>query len=65
MRIAQKRWLESGRAADKKPPFDAAFKAMCEYRASVEDDCVCNFADCANSEINSMGWPHKAIAETP
>ena len=63
VRIAQKRWLESGRAADKKPPFDAAFKAMCEYRASVEDDCVCNFADCANSEINSMAWPHKAIAE--
>ena len=63
VRIAQKRWKRDAGDAAKKAAFDAAFRKMCDYRASVEGDFVCNFADSARSERNSMGWPHGDIQE--
>ena len=64
VRIAQKEWLGSGGDAGKKAAFDAAFRAMNDYRASVEGDFVCNFADSARSERNSMQWPHRKIEDS-
>ena len=60
VRIAQKEWKKSGDEAKKKS-FEAAFKAMNDYRASVEDDFVCNFAFTALNERNGMQWPHKEL----
>jgi hypothetical protein len=62
VRIAQKEWLKDGNGA-KKSAFEASFKAMNEYRKSVEDDFVCNFAFTALSERNSMRWPHRELGE--
>ena len=62
VRIAQKEWQKDKGDAGKKAAFDAAFRAMNEYRASVEGDFVCNFADSARSERNSMQWPHEWLA---
>ena len=50
-RMAQK-------SGDKKA-FEAAFKAMVDYRASVEADNVCAWAWFADVEENHAGWPHK------
>ena len=63
VRIAQKDWQKSGGDTEKEAAFKAAFKAMNDYRASVEGDFVCNFADSARSERNSMQWPHQKIME--
>ena len=59
VRLAQKAWQKNKGDASKKDAFDAAFKALNDYRASVEGDLICNFASCARSERNSMKWPHK------
>lgn len=39
--------------------FEAAFKTMIDYRASVEADNVCAWAWFADVEENHAGWPHK------
>ena len=49
-RIAQK--------SGDKAAFDAAFKAMVDYRASVEADNVCAWAWFADMEEEVAGWPH-------
>ena len=60
-RLAQKaRDLDKGDPVKEKA-FEEAFKAMNDYRASVEGLCVCNFKLEATNERNSMGWPHKPI----
>ena len=48
VRIAQKR----GKGMDE------AFKAMVEYRASVEGDLVCNYSHVAKWERDCLKWPH-------
>lgn len=63
VRIAQKEWLKDKGDTAKKAAFDAAFKAMNEYRASVEGDFVCNFAGAARRERNGLRWPHAPISE--
>lgn len=59
-RIAEKAMKASPGDKAKAAAFDAAFKAMNDYRASVEDDFVCNFRYEARSELR-MKWPHKEI----
>ena len=39
--------------------FEAAFKAMVDYRSSIEADNVCAWAWFADAEENYAGWPHK------
>jgi hypothetical protein len=39
--------------------FEAAFKAMVDYRSSIEADNVCAWAWFADTEENHAGWPHK------
>ena len=63
VRIAQKEWQKSGGNEREKAVFDAAFKAMNDYRTSVEGDFVCNFADSARNERNGMKWPHRNIEQ--
>ena len=63
VRIAQTDWQKSGGDEGKKAVFDAAFKAMNDYRASVEADFVCNFSDSARNERNGMQWPHRVIGQ--
>ena len=58
-RIAQKASAEDPKNAAKKAAYDAAFKAMEDYRASVEGDLVCNYCFHANWERLFVGWPHK------
>ena len=63
VRIAQKEWQKSGGDNAKKAAFEAAFKVMNDYRASVEGDSVCDFATLARRERNGMQWPHKPMAD--
>ena len=58
-RIAQKASEEDPGNAVKKSAYDAAFKALADYRASVEGDFVCDYAHHANWERLFIGWPHK------
>ena len=58
-RIAQKARADDPKDAAKKAAFDAAFKALVDYRASVEGDFVCNYSFHANWERLFVGWPHK------
>ena len=58
-RIAQKASAADPKDAAKKAAFDAAFKALVAYRASVEGDFVCNYSFHANWERLFVGWPHK------
>jgi hypothetical protein len=62
-RIAQKLWQKDKSDTAKKAAFDAAFKAMNDYRATVEADCVCNFSSAARCERGGLGWPHKPLGE--
>ena len=41
-----------------KAAFAAAFKALTDYRASVEADGVCAWSWFADSEQSHAGWPH-------
>jgi len=41
-----------------KAGFDAAFKALCAYRATVEAHDVCNYSYHCQNERNNVGWPH-------
>ena len=52
------RTRKAQKSGDKKA-FEAAFKAMVDYRASVEADNVCAWAWFADVEENHAGWPHK------
>ena len=63
-RIAEKAMKAAPGDKAKADAFDAAFKAMNAYRASVEDDFVCNFRYEARAE-KRMGWPHKEISGSP
>ena len=58
-RIAQKASAADPNDAAKKAAFDAAFKALVDYRASVEGDFVCDYSFHANWERMFVGWPHK------
>ena len=58
-RIAQKAHAADPKDAAKKAAFDAAFKALVDYRASVEGDFVCDYSFHANWERLFVGWPHK------
>jgi len=60
-RLAQKRWEADRQNQEKKKSFDDAFKAMNAYRASVENDCVCNFNFEAANERTGLHWPHVCI----
>lgn len=61
VRIAQKAYLADKRNPAKKAAFDAAFKAMNDYRASIEGDAVCNFNTAAFREWAALGWPHGKV----
>jgi len=63
VRLAQKALKADPGNAAKQAAFDAAFKAMNDYRASVEDDLVCNFKSAARRELTALGWPHKVLEE--
>ena len=58
-RIAQKRHLADKANAAAKAAYDAAFKEMTDYRASVEGDFVCNYAHNSAWEKEILLWPHK------
>jgi len=58
-RIAQKASDADPKDKDKKAAYDAAYKALADYRASVEGDYVCDYAHHANWERLFIGWPHK------
>jgi len=58
-RIAQKASDADPDDKAKKAAYDAAFKALVDYRASVEGDFVCDYAHHADWERMFVGWPHK------
>ena len=58
-RIAQKASDADAGNAAKKAAYNAAYRALAEYRASVERDFVCDYAHHANWERYFVGWPHK------
>ena len=64
-RIAQKASDEDPQDAAKKAAYDAAYKALADYRASVEEDFVCDYAFHANWERLFVGWPHKVRGDKP
>ena len=63
-RIAEKAMNEAPDDAARKAAFEAAFKKMNEYRASVEGDFVCNFRYEGRTEMR-MKWPHKELTAAP
>ena len=42
-----------------KDAFDAAFKRMCAYRASVESEGICSYYSMAFREKYGAAWPHR------
>ena len=58
-RIAQKASEAAPEDAAKKAAYAAAFKALVDYRHSVEGDCVCNYSRHDFWEQKFIGWPHK------
>lgn len=62
-RIAQKRWNAAKGDASLKAAFDEAFRRMNEFRASIEDECVCNFKSEAFREHAALRWPHVPISD--
>ena len=62
-RIAQKAHAADKKNAAKKAAFDAAFKAMNDYRALIEDEPVCNFNTAAFREWAGMRWPHVKVGK--
>jgi len=51
---------EAGNAA-KQAAFDAAFKSMNDYRASIQFDCALNLHREAINEFKQLQWPQQAI----
>ena len=49
-------------SAANKAAFEAAFREMREYRASIEGDDIANFDVHARKEAWGIGWPHEAAA---
>ncbi len=65
-RAAQKAWQMTDKAnkAERtrlRNQFRNAFQVMIDYRASIEDESICNFSHFALKEQYSTGWPHKTI----
>ena len=58
-RLAQKASEANPEDAEKRAAFEAVFKELTDYRASVEGDCVCNYGVHAQWERWFIGWPHK------
>ena len=54
---------DDGSAANK-AAFEAAFREMREYRASIEGDDIANFDVHARNEAWGIGWPHETPDET-
>lgn len=63
VRIASKAYRADKKNLAKKAAFDAAFKAMNDYRATIENDAVCNYNAAAFREWAALGWPHGKINE--
>lgn len=57
-RIAKKALDADNDNAEKKAAFDAAFKAMNDYRVSIQSDCALNLHREAINEMRQLGWPH-------
>ena len=64
-RIAQKASEAAPKDSAKKAAYDAAFKALVDYRHSVEGDCVCNYSRHAQWERQYVGWPHEVRGVKP
>jgi len=64
-RIAQKASDAAPGDAAKKATYDAAFRALVDYRHSVEADCVCNYSRHAQWERQYIGWPHEVRGAKP
>jgi len=64
-RIAQKASEAAPEDAAKKAAYAAAFKALVDYRHSVEGDCVCNYSRHADWERQYIGWPHEVRGAKP
>jgi hypothetical protein len=60
-RLAQKAYVADRKNSAKKAAFDAAFKAMNDYRATIEKNPVCNFNAAAFREWTGMRWPHGKV----
>ena len=58
-RIAKKALDKDSKNAAKKAAFESAFKAMNDYRTSIQDDCALNLQREAFNELRQLGWPHK------
>lgn len=58
-RLAQKAWLENRQDFAKKQAFETAFKAMNDFRATIEADNVCNFDEATRNERYQLQWPHE------
>ena len=64
-RIAQKASDADPGNEEKKAAYRTAFKALVDYRASVEGDFVCNYSHHADWERSYVGWPHKIREAKP
>ena len=64
-RIAQKASDADPKDEGKKAAYRTAFKALVDYRTSVEGDFVCNYAHHANWERSYIGWPHEVHEAKP
>ena len=61
-RIAKKALDKDPKNTAKKAAFEAAFKAMNEYRISIQGDCALNLQREAFNEFKQLGWPHTAMS---
>ena len=57
------RAMKADGSAANKAAFEAAFREMREYRASIEGDDIANFDVHARNEAWGIGWPHEAAIE--
>ena len=55
--------MKADGSAATKAVFEAAFREMREYRASIEGDDIANFDVHARNEAWGIGWPHEAAIE--
>ncbi len=60
-RARQIEMTQAKNSPDAEKAFRKAFRKMCEHRAEVEGDYVCNFGYLADCEADSMGWPHPYV----
>ena len=64
-RIAHKASVADSANKEKKAAYEAAFKSLLDYRASVEHEPVCNYCYISVRERNGIGWPHKLGDDKP